>query len=504
MFRVKIIDIETGEPTVIMNEEDTAELGIREMDRVHVEKLGRSIVAIVQETQTMVTTGEVGVLRNIRESLKLSDEDEVRITPTARPHSIEYIRKKMDNHELTTDEIYAIVQDMADRMISRVEMASYITAIYVNGMNMRETRDLTLAMVDTGDRIDFGDREVFDFHSVGGCPGNKVTPIIIPIVAAAGLLIPKTSSRAISSAAGTADIMDSVCNVTLSAERIQHITLEVGGVLAWGGAVKLAPVDNLLINVEYGLAVNPRSQFLASIMSKKKAIGAKHLLLDIPTGTGTKADSEDAARSIARDFIELGELIGINAECAITYGGQPIGRAIGPALEAAEAISVLEGAQGPRSLIEKAISLAGMILEMSGVTKNGYEEAKNILQSGRALEKFRQIVAAQDGQEEITSGDVRIGKHQIDVLADKSGYVNLIDNRAVVRIAREAGAPHDKGSGMIIAKKAGQPVEKGEIIYTVYADHQRKLKAAVTIGRKLKPVRVETMVMDRIPTIKRL
>ena len=504
MFKAKPIDIEAGEPIVIMNPQDTAELGIREMDRVLVERMGKSTVAIVQESRTMVAPGEVGVIQRLQKDLGLTDEEEVAVKPAARPQSIECIKKKMDNQELSTDEINLIVKDMASRMLSRVEIASYITAVYINGMNMRETKDLTIAMVESGDVITFGERDVFDFHSIGGCPGNKVTPIIVPIVAAAGLLIPKTFSRAISSAAGTADIMESICNVTLTAEKIRHITLEVGGVLAWGGAVRLAPVDDMLINVEYGLAIDPHSQVLASIMSKKKAVGAKQMLLDIPTGHGTKAETEEIARKTARDFIALGEQIGINVECALTYGGQPIGRAIGPALEAAEAIAILEGTPGPRSVAEKALSLAGIILEMGGVTRNGYEEASSILKSGRALEKFRQIVEAQGGKKNISSKDAPIGKFVKEVSADKSGYVNFIDNRSVVKIAREAGAPYDKGAGLMIAKKAGQPVEEDEIIYTIYSENERKLKAAESLARRLRPVRVENMVLDRIPTIKKL
>jgi len=504
MFKSKLIDIEAGEPIIIMNPQDTAELGIREMDRVHVERDGKSLVAIVQESKTMVSRGEVGVILKIQEDLGLKDNEGIAIKPAARPQSIDFIKKKMDGLELTTEEILGIVRDMANRALSRVDIAAYITAVYVNGMNMRETKDLTMAMVDSGDTISFGERDVFDFHSIGGCPGNKVTPIIVPIVAAAGLLMPKTFSRAISSAAGTADIMESICNVTLTAEKIRQITLEIGAVLAWGGAVRLAPVDDMLINVEYGLSIDPHSQVLASIMSKKKAVGAKHLLMDIPTGNGTKAQTEEEAKRTARDFIELGEKIGINVECAITYGGQPIGRAVGPALEAAEAIAILEGAPGPRSVLEKSLNLAGMILEMGGVARNGYDEALSILKNGRALEKFREIVEAQGGKKNITASDAPIGKLTKEITADKSGYVNFIDNRSIVKIAREAGAPYDKGAGLVITKKAGQPVERDELIYTIYAEHDRKLKSAEALARRLRPMKVESMVLDRIPTIKKV
>lgn len=504
MFKAKPIDIEAGEPIIIMNPQDTAEMGIREMDRVHVEREGRNVVAIVQESNSMVARGEVGVILKIQEDLLLKDNEEVSIKPATRPQSIDFIKKKMEGLELTSDEISSIVHDMANRALSRVDISAYITSVYINGMNMRETKDLTLAMVKSGDTINFGERDVFDFHSIGGCPGNKITPIIVPIVAAAGLLIPKTFSRAISSAAGTADIMESICNVTLTAEKIRQITLDIGAVLAWGGAVRLAPVDDMLINVEYGLAVDPHSQVLASIMSKKKAVGARHLLLDIPTGHGTKAESEEEAKRTARDFIELGEQIGINVECAITYGGQPIGRAVGPALEAAEAIAILEGNPGPRSVVEKSLSLAGMLLEMGGIARNGYDDALSMLKSGRALEKFREIVEAQGGKKNISASDAPIGKLSKQILANKSGYVNFIDNKSVVKIAREAGAPYDKGAGLVITKKAGQPVEKDELIYTIYAEHERKLNSAEALARRLRPMRVESMVLDRIPTIKKM
>lgn len=504
MFKSKLVDIEAGEPIIIMNPEDTAELGIREMDRVYVERNGKNLVAIIQESNTMVHPGEVGVILQIQQELDLKENDEIEIKPASRPHSIDFIKRKMDGLELTTDEITSIVKDMANRALSRVDISAYITAVYINGMNMRETKDLTLAMVASGEKINFGERDVFDFHSIGGCPGNKVTPIIVPIVAAAGLLMPKTFSRAISSAAGTADIMESICNVTLTSEKIRHITLEIGAVLAWGGAVRLAPVDDMLINVEYGLAVDPHSQVLASIMSKKKAVGAKHLLLDIPTGYGTKAETEEVAKKTAKDFIDLGEQIGINVECAITYGGQPLGRAVGPALEAAEAIAILEGSAGPRSVVEKALSLAGMILEMGGVARNGYDEAQSILKSGRALEKFREIVEAQGGKKNISSSDAPIGKLSKKISADKSGYVNFIDNKSIVKIAREAGAPYDKGAGLVITKKAGHPVEKDELIYTIFAEHEHKLKSAEVLARRLRPIRVESMVLDHIPTIRKI
>jgi AMP phosphorylase len=381
-----------------------------------------------------------------------------------------------------------------------VELSAYVTAVHINGMNIRETVDLTKAMVATGETIQFDRGPVFDFHSVGGVPGNKVTLLVVPIVAAAGLLIPKTSSRAISSAAGTADIVEVFANVNFDAKRLKKIAEDVGGIMAWGGGLNLAPADDIIIRVEYPLGIDPHAQLLASVMSKKKAVGANHLLIDIPMGVGTKVPTMEMAKQYAHDFIELGEKLDIRVECAVTYGGQPVGRAIGPALEAREAISILEGAKSPNSVVEKTLTLSGILLEMGGIM-HGEENARELLESGKALEKFREMVKAQGGNPDIKSTDIAIGKLKADVLAKKSGYLGSIMNKQLVQIARAAGSPNNKGAGLIIYKKVGSKVDAGEPLYTIYADNENKLNEAVSLAKKLEPMAVEGMVLARMPGI---
>lgn len=501
-LKAKYVDMDAGEYTAVMHDEDCLELGVREQDRVKVKHERKEITAILQTTDTAVAQGEIGLLGKAFTSMGIEPMEDVEVIYTARPESVSLIKKKMSGGELTSEEIRTLVQDISCRNLSPVEMSAYVTSLYINGMNLRETADLTMAMVETGETIEF-DHPAFDFHSVGGCPGNKVTLLVVPIVASAGLMVPKTSSRAISSAAGTADIVEVFANVAFGSNQLKNIAERVGGTLAWGGSMNLAPADDLIIRVEYPLGIDPHAQLLASVMSKKKAVGAKFLVIDIPMGEGTKVKDMDAARIYARDFIDLGDRLGIKVECAITYGGQPVGRAVGPALEAKEAISILEGGDHPRSVIEKACGLAGMLLEMGGIP-DGEDRAREILASGAALAKFREIVEAQGGSPDISSKDIEVGPYTYDILAPKSGYINSIDNRSVVRIARAAGAPKDKGAGILLTKKKGDGVEKGEVLLTIHADNEAKLKHAVSEGRKLEAVLIEGMVLTRIPSFERI
>ena len=492
----KTFDVDAVEPRAVIHDRDCIEIGVKEGERVLISSGKAQYVIIANKSDTVIERGYILVPEKVMEKLGASDGDEFTVTYSPKPESVKGIRKKMDGQKLTKDEVNAIVVDILENKLSKIEVSAWLTALYINGMDIDEIADFTNAMVDTGERIHFDRTPVFDFHSVGGVPGNKVTPIVVSIVAAAGLMLPKTSSRAISSACGTSDFVETFCDVELDADRLKKISEEVGGVLAWGGSMNLAPVDDMVISVENPLGINPRAQMLASIMSKKLAIGATHLLVDIPTGPGTKVPTIEAARAYVRDFMELGNKLGIHVECAVTYGDQPVGSAIGPILEARECIRILEGSEHPSSVVEKACDLAGIILEMGGIP-NGSDEAHRILSSGEALKKFRQIVAAQGGNPELKSDDLKLGKFKLDVLSTTSGYVHSIKNKDLVQIARTAGAPGDKGAGLLILKKKGQRVEKGDKIMEIYADVESKCQRAKDMCIKLQPIDIEGMLIER-------
>jgi AMP phosphorylase len=500
MFKVRHINIDAGEHTVILGARDAKELGVRSLERIKVFTKERTVTAIVETSQELIADGEIGLLHDTYLELCPDGEAEVDAVAAEKPESVDYIKKKLEGNSLSQSEIRAIVKDIVNHNLSDIELTAYVVANQVKGMNIDETTELTKAMVETGDTIEFDRGPIFDFHSIGGVPGNKVTLLVVPIVASAGLLIPKTSSRAISSAGGTADIFEVLCNVDLPKEKIKSVTESVGGVICWGGSVNMAPADDIIIRVEYPLSIDPYSQVIASVMAKKKAVNADYFLLDIPTGPNTKVTDMKVARNYARDFIEVGRRLGIRVECAITYGGQPVGTHVGPAAEAREALLQLEGKIQSDSVVEKSCAMAGLLLEMGGLAHgNGREMAKEILTSGRALAKLREIIGAQGGNPDIKGEDVKMGALVEQVVSRTDGFVTAVNNRYVARIVRTAGAPKDKGAGMVLNKKRGHKVEKGEVLFTIHADNQRKLEAAKLVARTHNPFTVEGMVLEHIP-----
>ena len=498
-LKVKPLEMETGRNIVVLHEEDVRELGLYAGDRVKLTMPKTTLVAIIDVTSRMVQPGEVGTFAEVTKALGLKAGDTVSLAPAPNPRSLDFIRKKMAGQQLAEEEVYAVVDDIVAGNLSTIEMTAFITAQYICDMTMDEIVALTRRMADSGEKLELDISPVLDVHSIGGVPGNKYALVTVPIVAAAGLTVPKTSSRAITSPAGTADVMEVLAGVSLSLSEIKEIVQKVGAVLAWGGAVRLAPADDIIIGAERMLGIDPHCQLLASVMSKKLAVGADHVLVDIPTGPGVKAENLDKAREWAHDFMELGHRLGIQVETAITYGGQPVGYAIGPALEAKEALETLLG-KGPGSLIEKATSLAGIMLEFGGVAMNGAgkQMAVDILNSGKAYQKMREIIEAQGGNPNVKPEDLPIGGKKEIVLAPHDGYITHIDNQRIMVIGRLTGAPRDKGAGLKIMLKKGHKVNKGEPLFEIYAEHEKKLEDALTMAKRCPPITVESMLLEKM------
>lgn len=498
-LKVKPLETESGHYIVALHEDDAKELGVHTGDRVNLSSPEGELVAITNTTQSLVQPGEIGTFAEVTRELNLKLGNIISVVPAPQPPSLEFIRKKMSGESLGSDEIRAIVEDIVAGNLSSTEMTAFVVAQYMQGMSMQEIAALTRAMIDTGETLEIDIEPILDVHSIGGIPGNKYALVTVPIVASAGLAVPKTSSRAITSAAGTADVMEVLAEVTLSLDEIKHNLRKVGAVLAWGGAVNLAPGDDIIINVERPLGIDPRSQLLASVMSKKLAVGADKILIDIPTGHGAKVESAEEARDYAHDFISLGHELDVQVETALTYGGQPLGYAIGPALEAKEALEALRGS-GPTSLIEKATSLAGIMLESTGAARigGGKEIALNILKSGKAYQKMREIIEAQGGNPDVKPEDIPIGDKKETVIATRSGYVTRIYNSRIKDIAIAAGAPRDKGAGLELKLKEGRKVKEGDPLFDIYAEHEKKMDNALALVKKKPPIRVEGMLLERI------
>jgi AMP phosphorylase len=493
-LKVWNLDIEAGgNLIVVLSKNDADRLGVNTNDRLFVNHNG-SVVSTILNIASEFHKGYIGAYREVMERLDLERGDTVNISPAARPESLGFIREKILGERLTPWKLHMIVQDVVEHHLSTIELAAFVTALEIHGTSMEEVEALSRAMIQTGKTISFGEGPILDKHSIGGIPGDKTTLLVVPIVAAAGYTIPKSSSRAITSPAGTADRMETLAHVDLKFDEITKVVDEIGACIVWGGAIDLAPADDLFIRVEYPLSIDPL--LLPSIISKKKAMGSTHVVVDIPTGIGAKIATVNQAEKLAMDFIELGSRLDMGIECVISEGGQPVGRSVGPALEAREALETLRG-KGPQDLVDKATGLAGALFEMLGES-DGQGMATEILRSGKAMEKMREIINAQGGDPDIHPEDLEISKRWLEVETELDGRVLWINNQAIVRIAREAGTPGDKGAGIILHAKTGDQVTKGDPILRIYSDSEQKLVNAMKICRAEEPILVGSKMGEKM------
>jgi len=503
ILKIMISDI-GGSELGLIHTDDAKIIGVKERDRISVYNRATkkiSIIQVVLSSELDEVKGYLAIPKLVALKFGLKNEDTLEVSPSPSPESINYIRKKIDGEILSKNEISSIITDSVNGNLNASEISAFLVALQIHGMNPDETEHFTREMASCGDMITFDKKPVVDHHSIGGVPGNKVTLLVVPIIAAAGYLIPKTCSRAITGAGGTADLMEAVANVSFSAQEIKDMTEKVGGVIAWGGGANFAPADDIFINCEKPLKINPRSKMIASIISKKLAAGATHCIMDIPVGPSTKYNDESEGRKVAAELAVIGNRVGIKIRSAITYGGSPIGRTIGVNLEVAEALRSLENKKNSSSsLFQKSIILAGMALEMvNAVPKgDGVNVAASYIKSGKALEKMKDIIEIQGGDRKVTSDNLVPGDFSFDILAPNDGYVQTLLNKSFVDIARAAGSPTDHGAGIYIYKKPGQPVRSGEKLYTVYAEKEWKLTNALKIATEHLPMTVGSMLLDSI------
>lgn len=474
-LQVKFLGLETGgKPIVILNLNDAEDLGVRSLGRVNLSYDKKELTAIVNTTQTLIGKGVIGVYEGLGARMGIKENDFIEVEAAQPPTSTAFIKNKLAGRKLEFKEIKEIVNDAVKGNLSEIEITAFVTSLHHFGLDLDESSSLSMAMVETGEILKLGRKVIVDKHSIGGVPGDKTTLLVVPIIASFGLTIPKTSSRAITSAAGSADRAEVLMPVNLDLKEMRAVIERTNGCIVWGGALHLAPADDIFVQVEYPLAIDP--MLLPSIMSKKKAVGATHVVVDIPCGRGTKVKTTGDAKLLAKDFIELGKKLNIMTECAITYGEQPVGYAIGPALEAREALENLMG-KTSEDLVDKATHISGILLEMAG-HKNGQKLALESLKSGKAEQKLREIISEQGGDPKIKPEEIEIGKYDLNVRSEKQGYVLWIDNMGLVELARAAGSPKDKGAGIILYKKLRDRVKKGEKLFTVYAEKNMKLQRA--------------------------
>ncbi len=484
-LRVKVSKWSAGFPVVMLNKKTAKKLGFHLSDRILIKTLGKDkkeFSSILDINGSVVKQDEIVVSLEVINILKLKDGQMVEVSLSEVPRSMEFIKKKMDGLKLSKEEIFNIISDITKNTLSQPEVAVFVSAMYKNGMNFNETVWLVEAILDSGKKLNLRNKYIADKHCIGGVPGNRTTPIIVSICAAAGLTLPKTSSRAITSAAGTADVIEAIAEIDFQMNEIKKIVKKTNACLAWGGGLGMVPADSKIIKVEKALKIDPEAQLLASIMAKKLSVGSKYIVIDIPYGNGAKVDKKKALR-LKRKFKALAKHFNVDLEVELTKGSQPIGKGVGPILELMDVLEILDPKQeGPKDLEEKSLSLSAKLLEMTGKAKpkKGYSMAKEILDSGKAFSKFKEIIKAQKG----SLKNIKFSKFKTDIRSNKSGKLKSIDNKKINSLARVAGCPIDKAAGIYLHKNLGDKIKKGEVVITLYAESRSRLNRAIRYFEK--------------------
>lgn len=481
VLQVRRLGIDTYYEPVVFMRSDCAicrSEGFESHSRVLVSLRGRSVLTTLNiVTGELLGTREIGLSEIAWKLLDAKDDDVVTLSHPEPLDSMRHVRAKVYGQRLDEAAMHAVIRDIAARKYTDIELSAFITACAGDRLNTAETGALTRAMIAVGERLSWDRPLIVDKHSVGGLPGNRTTPIVVAIVVAAGLTMPKTSSRAITSPAGTADAMETLAPVALDVKAMRRVVEQVGGCIVWGGAVQLSPADDILIRVERPLDLDSEGQMIASILSKKAAAGATHVVIDMPVGPTAKIRSIESAKSLETAMVKIGQTVGLQISVLLTDGSQPVGRGIGPALEARDVLAVLRNEpDAPQDLRERAVSLAGRIFEMAGsiTPEAALAKARGLIDNGQAWRKFEAICEAQGGMRVPPQA-----AHTHVIAAPTSGPVISIDNRRLARVAKLAGAPQSPAAGLNLHTPVGTRVERGQPLFTLHAETPGELAYAL-------------------------
>ncbi|MFW6025262.1 MAG: thymidine phosphorylase [Candidatus Woesearchaeota archaeon] len=476
-MKIKRIEAKTGNLISMLNKNDAEKIGVFSGERLEITSNNKEFITIVDITSDneIVSEGELGLFEDVFEKFNIKDITSVDVEMASLPKSIKYVREKLDDKKLSEEKIFEIIESVVSHRLTDVETTYFLSGAYINGLDDEESAYLTKAMAETGDVLSF-DGDVLDLHCVGGVPGNRTTMLVVPIIASLGYKIPKASSRAITSPAGTADTMELLCDVTLSSDKITEIIENVNGCLVWGGGMNIAPADDYMIKLRHTLSLDPTGVMLASILAKKYAMGSNKVLLDIPIGKTAKFDKSEA-RKLKKRFLSLSKHLGIDMKVIITDGSQPIGNGIGVSLECRDVLWALTNHKNaPLDLIEKSIEMSKLMLDMVGV-KDSKKKVLDSLNSGKAYDKFIEMINAQGRKKkDITS--IRVGKYSHKVKSKKEGKLKFVDNKFIAELSKSLGAPDDKFAGIYLRKHLGDEVKENEVLFDIYSDSKKRLDSS--------------------------
>ncbi len=494
-LRARQVDIDTGGDTrvVLLRGHDAETLGINPGDQLQIRAGKRTLYVIADITHHSIRHGDLGIFIDVWKLLKVREGSIVMIEVISRPASIQAIKKKLLGQTFTEADVKAIISDIVSRRLGTIETTYFVSSGYVKPYTEQELIWMVKAMAETGEMFTWRTKYVVDKHSVGGLAGNRTTMIAIPIIASLGLVIPKTSSRAITSPSGTADTMEVLAPVSHDGATVRKIVQTTGGCLIWGGGLSIAPADDIIIRVSRPLSLEPYDKMIVSIMAKKVAMGVRYLVIDMPYGHGTKIPNRQVANSLVKKFQRIGRAFKMVVEVQFDPAKQPIGNGVGPALEARDVVRVLQQtADRPHDLESKGIHLAGQLLELCGRAKRGTGAAiaRAQIKNGQAWKKMQDIIEAQGGNAKLKPDDVLKGAYTADIRSVRTGKVVAIDNRLIDELARSLGAPDHKLAGVYLHRKIGKRVRRGEILLTLSSHSRSRLPLAKALLRKVTIVRV--------------
>ena len=452
--------------------------GFNAQSRVHVSSGASSIIASLHFVSAdWLPEHHVGLSDAAWQALQPEPGRPLTLRHPPQVQSMSAVRGKLYGQRLQPAELTRLMRDIVAGHLTDVEIAAFIACCGGNNLDQQEVLALTQAMIDAGARMRWPVPLVVDKHCVGGLPGNRTTPIVVAIMAACGLTIPKTSSRAITSPAGTADTMETLTRVTLSMDEMRTVVEQQQGCLVWGGAVHLSPGDDILIRIERALDIDSPAQLVASVLSKKAAAGATHVLIDIPVGDTAKVRSQDDAEQLASLLVRTGQQIGLHVQTLITDGSQPVGHGIGPALEAHDVLAVLQNQpHAPQALRQRALQLAAAMLELAAhcPAGEGLAEATQVLDSGTAWQRFIAICEAQGGRKQPPRARL---VHP--VYPSRAGQILAIDNRRLSKLAKLAGAPAAAAAGIYVNGFIGDQANPETPLFELHAESQGELDYAL-------------------------
>ncbi|MCK4649963.1 thymidine phosphorylase [Candidatus Pacearchaeota archaeon] len=488
-LKIKNFNWHAGKPVVFLNEKTAIKMNVFVDDRVAITN-SKKIYAIVDIFSKMVKQNEIGVSHELNRIIKLKSGSLVEVSSSEISDASFLIKKKLNGKTLSQKDLNFLISEIVHNNLTEAEIAFFTAAQKLNGMEFEETINLTKAMVKTGSKLKFKGKYVANKHCIGGVAGNRTTPIIIAICASIGIKLPKTSSRAITSASGTADVIETIADVKLSLKKITKMVEKQNACLAWGGSLGLAPSDDKIIQVERLLNLDIEPQLLASIMSKKIATGAKHILIDIPYGHGAKVRDLARAQRLGRKFYKIAKRFKLKMKVVYTSGDQPVGNGIGPVLEMLDVLAVLQG-NGPEDLKQKSLYLATELTKLCGI-KNAKKKVEDAFFSGKAYEKFKEIINAQNGKKNFDKkvSKLKLAKFEKIIPAKKSGEIIYISNKGINSLCRILGTPETISAGVYLHRHLSK-VKKGEPLLTLYTESKTKMKDALRFLEEFKPIEIK-------------